>query len=224
MKRYAIYVAPREGALATATAAWLGWDPAEGAEVGCPERFGFDWEAVTKAPGKYGFHGTLKAPFRLADGYNYEELRRATDKLASDLRPITVQRMQLSGVSDFLALVPDGETPELGECAATVVRALDRFRAPPTPADAARRGLEDLTDRQRQQFWDFGYPFIFDDFRFHMTLSGKLAAEVRPEVIAALGRLVAPLVPSPFLIEDLCLFGEGEDSRFRILHRSALCG
>ena len=223
MKRYAIYAAP-PGPLSEAAANWLGWDAIEGAERPCPGDFPFDWAAVTEAPRKYGFHGTLKAPFRLAEGRTEAELRDEMDRFGSGTAPVPLDGLQLSALAGFVALVPVGDTAALDELAGNVVRSFDAFRAPPTEAEVARRGLDKLSPRQQEQFWSWGYPFVFEDFRFHMTLSGKLDDAARAPVTDALTRLVVPHVPAPFVIGDLCLFGEGQDGRFRILHRSALSG
>ena len=70
-RRQAIYFAPPAGSpLARFGAAWLGWDPEAGAEVeGLPVAgLPLPREALVAAPRRYGFHATLKPPFRLAAG------------------------------------------------------------------------------------------------------------------------------------------------------------
>ena len=72
MKRFAIYYAPRGGAFADAAAAWLGWDLTRGRAVAQPDLPGLvdlpGLADLTAEPRKYGFHGTIKPPFRLAGG------------------------------------------------------------------------------------------------------------------------------------------------------------
>jgi hypothetical protein len=42
--------------------------------------------------------------------------------------------------------------------------------------------------------------------------------------MTALAAHFAPVLPHPFRIEDLCLFGEDAAGRFHLLHRYALAG
>ena len=42
--------------------------------------------------------------------------------------------------------------------------------------------------------------------------------------MAALQEHLSPVLPHPFVIEDLCLLGEEMDGRFHLLHRAALSG
>ena len=44
------------------------------------------------------------------------------------------------------------------------------------------------------------------------------------DVAAVLAPRFAPLLPAPFVVDSLCLFGQAKDGMFRILHRYALSG
>ncbi|PKP65441.1 MAG: phosphonate metabolism protein, partial [Alphaproteobacteria bacterium HGW-Alphaproteobacteria-8] len=70
MHRFALYYAPPPGPLADFAADWLGWDATAGREMPHPIVPGLPGpvEELTRAPRKYGLHGTLKPPFRLAQG------------------------------------------------------------------------------------------------------------------------------------------------------------
>ena len=66
--RYAVYYAPpADDPLAVFGAGWLGWNAVEGALAQHPEIAALPApvERITATPRKYGFHGTLKPPFRL---------------------------------------------------------------------------------------------------------------------------------------------------------------
>ena len=52
-------------------------------------------------------------------------------------------------------------------------------------ADVRRRRVERLTPRQRELFDRWGYPYVFDEFHFHLTLTDSLPAERTAEVDAA---------------------------------------
>lgn len=211
-RRHAIYYAPRAGEFADFAASWLGWDPVLGREVPHPD-LPLDVAAITATPRKYGFHGTIKAPFVALPG-----LEDGIAALAARLAPVDLGALRLHRIGGFLALVPEVNPEPL---AAEVVRALDMFRAPMTPEDRARRKPEKLSERQRELLDAWGYPYVMEEFRFHLTLTGN---DAPPEVERVLEPVLARVQPDPFVIEDLCLFGEAEDGRFHLVHRYALTG
>ena len=83
-RRYAIYYAPRTGAFASAAAGWLGWDVETGQPVPHPALSGLEWPVadLTRAPRKYGFHGTIRAPFRLDEGVTAQEVTQNVAEMA----------------------------------------------------------------------------------------------------------------------------------------------
>ncbi len=222
--RFAVYYAPEPGPLADFAAAWLGWDPVAAAPVAHPDLPGLPipLEAITATPRKYGFHGTLKPPFRLSGSRAALEADLAA--LAARTAPAEMPGLEPGRIGTFLALTPTGDTAPLAALAAACVRDLDPHRAPLTEADLARRRKARLTPRQEEHLTRWGYPYVMEDFRFHLTLSGKLSPEAAGATIDALRPVLAPLLPVPFRIDALCLFGEAEDGRFHLLHRYALTG
>lgn len=221
MKRYAVYYAPEAGAFATAAASWLGWDPAKGSAVPQPE-LGLDLPALTTDPRKYGFHGTLKPPFRLADGRTPADLSAAIATLTRKLPMLEMTGLQFLDLEGFLALAPQGDTTALTDLSAEVVAQLDRFRAPSTAAEIARRHPERLSPRQRELLDRFGYPHVMEEFRFHLTLSNHLTAAGHIRLRPLAEAHFIPHLPQPFRLSDLCLFGEAADGRFHLLHRYPL--
>jgi putative phosphonate metabolism protein len=224
--RYAIYWAPDPGALADLAADWLGWDPAAGRRRDPPALppLPVPLDAMTEAPRRYGFHGTIKPPFRLAPGRDAGGLHAAAAALCARLAPVTLPGLALHRLGGFLALTPEGDTAPLAALAAEVVTALDAFRAPPDAAEIARRRPGHLTARQRALLDRWGYPYVMDEFRFHLTLSGALDDATAGAVEAVLRPLFAPVLPRPFTLDSLCLFGQGQGGMFRLLHRYSLSG
>lgn len=226
-RRYAIYYAPREGAFARAMAGWLGWDPRAGQAIAPPPdlpRLPAPPADLTRAPRRYGFHGTLKAPFRLAPGLTRADLDAALARLAAQLQPPVLPGLALRPIDGFLALCPEGDEAPLRAFAAEVVTRLDPLRAPLTEAEIARRNPATLSPRQRDLLAAWGYPHVMEEFRFHLTLTDRLSPNLAEGVAAALGPWLAPLLPRPFVIEDLCLFAEDAAQRFHLLSRHALTG
>lgn len=222
--RYAIYYTAPAGALADFGAAWLGWDVATGLAVPHPTIQGLkdDVSELTATPRKYGFHGTVKPPFRLAEGKSFDELHEASKSLCRGLSPVTLDGLELSKLGSFLALTPTGDAFALAELAANIVRGLDDFRAPPTESELARRRKANLSERQNQNLMDWGYPYVMEDFKFHLTLTGRLKPKVADRVHASLSKALVNTLPSPFEITDMTLAGEGTDGRFYEIERLAL--
>ncbi|GAB5435515.1 DUF1045 domain-containing protein [Falsiruegeria mediterranea] len=221
--RYAIYFAPPADAEWTRFgASWLGWDMETGETVVHPDLAGLDVPLITATPHKYGLHGTIKPPFHLAERQTVEALERACGELADALAPVWLDGLELARLGRFLALRPMGNTSELGELAAQVVRGLDSFRAPASPEELERRRAAGLNPAQEANLLQWGYPYVMDEFRFHITLTGKLPKPKLPGVQDALNQVLTPMLPKPFVISDLALVGERSDGRFQMIHRYAL--
>lgn len=221
--RYAIYFTP-EGALAALGAAWLGWDVARGCAVAHPDVGGLDVAAITETPRKYGMHGTVKPPFVLAEGMTADALIGEVDALCATLAPVTLQGLELAAMGRFLALVPVGDQSDLAQLAGTVVQQLDEFRALPSEAELARRRQANLTPAQDAHLVRWGYPYVLDQFRFHITLSSKLPKAQVAVVKDAIKPLFAPHLGVPFEIGSLTLAGQRADGMFEEIHRYALTG
>lgn len=222
MKRFAIYYAPEPGPFADAAAAWLGWDLALGQPAAQPVLpLPRNLADITAEPRKYGFHATLKPPFRLAEGASFADLVQATAEVADTLAPVTLPGLQMVQIDGFLALTPSGDDTALQAFAAQIVQDLDGLRASLSPAEIARRRPERLTPRQRALLDAYGYPYVLEQFRFHMTLTGPLAPGDTGTPKAAADHF-AGLIPQPFVIADICLCGEDSAGQFHLLHRYAL--
>ncbi len=188
--RYAIYYAPAPGSVLDRFGAHLlGYDAYRGEDLPFPDgvtRTRPDWRDLTQDPRKYGFHATLKAPMTLADGKTEAELAAACESFAGAARPIPVIKPIVDSISGFIAVIPAQPSAELLQLAADVTREFDCFRAPLTPEDRARRNPAKLTARQRDYLNRWGYPYVMEEFRFHMTLTGRLGAERREPAVAML--------------------------------------
>ncbi|UOA28638.1 DUF1045 domain-containing protein [Pseudosulfitobacter sp. DSM 107133] len=223
--RYAIYVtADPDSALARFGAAWLGWDSATGQPVAQPEVAGLDMPAITAAPHPYGFHGTVKPPFRLSDGTTPDALLADLTALCANLPAVTLAGLELARLGGFFALVPQGDSPALADMAAQVVQGLDSHRAPPTGAEMEKRRAARLNPQQEAHLQRWGYPYVMDQFRYHMTLTGRLDADTRETAKTALTTRIAALPLSPFSIDALTLLGQDDAGRFHQIARLPLSG
>jgi putative phosphonate metabolism protein len=229
-ERYALYYAPRtEEDLATAASQWLGITP-QGARLRRqPLLSGLSatrLEEITAEPRVYGFHGTLKAPIFLADGITERDFVDAVGAFAAGLRTVTVPSMQLAEIGSFLAMVPVGRCPELQDLADRCVVEFDEFRRPADDAELARRRAGGLSPRQDDLLQRWGYPYVLEEWRFHLTLTGRIedAAE-RAAVMAILRKRFAGFVDRALQVRDLCIFRQSAPGRpFSVLARFRLGG
>ncbi len=224
-KRYAIYYAPPEDhPLARLGAAWLGWDAITGRPAPHPALPGLPRPVarLTETPRKYGLHGTLKPPFRLAEGRDPVDLVRALDAFAAEQGAFDIPRVALGCLGDFIAVMPASCCPALTALAANTVESLDAFRAPPSAEELDRRRAAGLSDRQESLLRRWGYPYVMGEFRFHITLTGRLGPDERETVKERLRAHFAPALGTALPVRDLCLFGEDEAGRFHLVRRAPL--
>ncbi|MGJ8605136.1 MAG: DUF1045 domain-containing protein [Marivita sp.] len=219
--RFAIYYVPAEGALADFGATWLGWDLSAARPSRQPDVPGLD--DVTMTPRKYGFHGTLKPPFRLAEGSTLDSLNTAVADMAQRCAPAQSEGLALTALGRFLALTPVGDTSGISRVAATCVETLDVFRAPPDMAELARRRKSRLSAKQDALLLRWGYPYVMDEFRFHLTLTGRVLVEDTDHWLQTV-QAHMPSLPAPFALDAVALVGERPDGRFELIHRYALTG
>jgi putative phosphonate metabolism protein len=188
--RYALYfVPPADSALYRFGASALGYDCYTGRDLPSLGGDGIDtaeWHALTAEPRTYGFHATLKAPFYLHGDFAEGELIAALAEFATRQATLSPFVTSLGILDGFAALTPCATVPALDALAAQCVRDFDRFRAPLTDAERDRRLKHKLTDRQLAHLDCWGYPYVFEDFRFHMTLSGRLPAHKNTTVLDCL--------------------------------------
>lgn len=193
-ERFAIYFAPAAGsALERAAAAWLARP---------------DLQEATVSARRYGFHATLKAPMALRAGTDRAGLAAALASFAARHRPVTLDSLAPRPIGAFLALTTAPQPQALTDFAATVVTAFEPFRAPLTAEDRARRLATPLTTRQAELVDVYGYPYVLEQFQFHMTLTDRLPAPRQAAVRSAAEAWFAAALAAPIRLDRLVLFRE----------------
>jgi putative phosphonate metabolism protein len=220
--RYAIYFTPpRDDRVCRFGAAVLGYDAFTGQTQSFPVSLTDacrDWHDLTEDARKYGFHATLKAPFTLATGRDERDLINACGIFSSAPQAIATIAPVVRPIGDFIALVPETQPAALTTFAQACVEAFDDLRAPLTEADRARRNPEQLTPRQRANLDRWGYPYVLDDFRFHMTLTGRVPEARRAGIVDLLREQFAAERVETLTIDRIALFRQdAATSRFRII-------
>jgi hypothetical protein len=168
--------------------------------------------AWTSTPRRYGFHATLKAPFRLAPGFDSTSLIAAVAEWAAEQRPFDVP-LSVQWLGDFLALRPRPgvSVDRLNRLSASAVERLDGFRAEMSAAERERRVAlprSPLTAREHELLDRWGYPYVFEAFRFHCTLTGFLPSDRKVELFSLAERTFNRVLSEPVPIDQVVLVKE----------------
>ena len=212
-ERFGIYFAPSvTSPLWMLATQWLGRDATTGEAFeettgGLPPARRF---ALSASARRYGFHATLKAPMALGQGLKAQDLDAALKAFAGANAPIDIGPIALRPIDGFLALVPDVQSTELTRFASRCVADFDPLRAPLDDGDRARRLAGGLTPRQIELLDQYGYPYVLEEFRFHMTLTDRLQGPDHDVVFLAAQSWFAPILKQNLLLDRLVLFHEAE--------------
>jgi len=205
--RVAVYFAPpAKSSLAIAGAHWLG--RAAESNAPCPQAEFLGITEITVEARLYGFHATLKPPFRLAPGLTWADLVRTTENLAARIAPFDLPPLAVADLHGFLALRETAPCAPLQALADACVEGLDAFRAPLTPEEGARRRRSPLTPEQEKMLARWGYPYVFGEWFFHMTLTRRLIAAEKQFWRPTAETFFADALRAPQRVTDICLFSQ----------------
>lgn len=223
--RYAIYYAPPvDGALWRLASLWLGRDAATGERLEQPRIAGFSptrLAEITADAARYGFHATLKAPFALAPGRSRDDLAARAAAFACRRAAFRAPRLVVGALGGFIALVPDQPSPALQALADAAVVDFDELRHPLRAGELEQRRATGLTPRQDQLLVRWGYPYVFEAWQFHMTLTNRLEAvefdRLKPQLVDYFG---PGLADHDGAIDAICLFAQANrQAPFRLSAR-----
>jgi Protein of unknown function (DUF1045) len=226
--RYAIYFVPAaDSALYRFGSAVLEYDSYSGNDVLLPEDFALDaalWRGLTREPRRYGFHATLKAPFHLSPGCTEAQLTGAFLSFAALGHRVAPLDPEVALISGFAAVVPRQMPEEVAALADKCTTMFDAFRAPMSARERARRAAANLSQSQSHNLERWGYPYLFGDYRFHMTLTGRLANDSADAVLPSLRRSFDRACRDQALAVDrlALLKQEGEHAAFRVVCQAQL--
>ena len=216
-ERYAVYFVPgQDTALWQTGCRWLGRNPdgtvgdallppPQVAAAGIAEE---DWAAVTTEPRRYGFHATLKPPFHLAEGRDLADLDMALTRFAAGRAAFQTATLSVTCLGGFLALCPSAPSIDLEVLAADCLRTFEPFRRPLDTENLSRRRARGLTPRQDALLETWGYPFVLEEFRFHLTLTGRLTDAAAARYRPLLESLFAEALVAPLAVGGIALFRE----------------
>ena len=207
--RAAIYYAPEpDDPLHAAASVWLGRDAATGATLTQPELP--EVAAITADPRGYGFHATLKPPFRMTRGY--DALVAEARRWAAGQAPFALPPLSVQDLKGFLALRETAPCPPLHALADAAVEALDAHRAPPAEGELARRRKAGLSATHEALLARWGYPYVMGEWQFHMTLTRRLTPQEREVYLPAAEAHFAGIAGVPRRVGAVCIFTQAAPS------------
>ena len=222
--RVALYYAPAiDDPLHRAASTWLGRDAETNAPCRQPDLP--DIAAITSDARGYGFHATLKAPMRLAEGVTWDRFVAEVETMAAGIRPFALPPLSVQDLNGFLALREAEPSHALQAYADLCVAAVDHLRAPLTEPELARRRKKGLPPAQEALLQRWGYTYVFGEFFFHMTLTRRLTAAEKAIYHPAATDFFDAVLDQPRQVTDLCLFTQATpDAPFTIAQRIPLGG
>ena len=229
LERFAIYftLEPTDPIYLLASI-WLGYDLWSGKVVDQSNSPLLDenltsYSAQTSNPRQYGFHATLKPPFRLKQGESLVELDQALQNFSQQTSAFECEPLSIQQLGQFLSLCPPKPCQKLNKLAEQCVKTFDRFRAPLNQVEIKKRKPEQLSEPQKKYLEQWGYPFVCDEFQFHMTLSDKLRNPELEEISNYLKNRFSTVLGKPLVINQLCLCQQSDNNnRFRIIKQYPL--
>ncbi len=89
------------------------------------------------------------------------------------------------------------------------MRAFEGYRVPLTEDQVVSYKLNRLTVHQEQMLEHWGYPYVMEEFRFHISVTDRIEnlAE-RKEVMKALEIFATPVLGKPIMVGDIVVFGQ----------------
>jgi hypothetical protein len=219
MDRYAIFFAPSPDTLLWKLGClWHGRDPETGRSLRPPPPVGMNaarQDEITRSARHYGFHATLKPPFAPKAGTRIDDLEAGLAGYAAGASAIVAPALEFSRIGGFLALTLTGPCPALDRLCARCVADFDGWRAEESAAKVEERRRAGLTPRQEALLGRWGYPYVMEEFRFHMTLTMWLEEPELSLVERHLRGLFRSVLAMPLYIDRVVLFEELDGAPMR---------
>jgi hypothetical protein len=216
-ERYAVYWVPnRQDDLASFGASWTGWSSERGEPRSrhVTDEFADDIADATRDLGLHGFHGVLKAPFRLREGHSLWAVERALEATAESLLALPLPALDLAVTDGQVALVPARPNPGLADILARIEAALAPMVAVPDRVTGRPKAAASPAERQLRQL-----P-AGEAHRFRLPFTDRLDITTAFRIRDQLAPVVAPMLTAARRIEDLALMGDpGEGRPLRVLQR-----
>ena len=222
-KRYAIYYAPSENSeLDLFGKCLLGWDPYKGVETTKSDLSKLPsfkkFSGLVLTPKQYGFHGTIKAPFKLKNEYTYNDLENKVREISKQIHSFYFDQLIIKKLGNFIGLIPTNNL-KVNAVSNKFVEELDYLRDELSESEIKKRKPHKLTSNQKQMLFKWGYPYVFDEFKFHLTLTSKLNVVEIDDVLRSLQNILKQVNLNKISFNNICIFGQKSDEKFYFVQR-----
>ncbi len=220
--RYAICYAPEQGSTLEAfDRSWFGRLNSKPTASLVPGLTFKRLEFLTTGPRNYGLHGTLKPSFELNPHTTEAALLAVAKIFAGRLGPITLPALELGEIGVIVSFVLTSSSAALEDLQSACVRAFDGYRQPLTNSQEESYKRNRLTVHQDKMLDHWGYPYVMEEFDFHISLTDPVPDEKeRAAIMKALPKLAGAVLGKPLVMSEIAVFRqESEKEPMAIIAR-----
>jgi hypothetical protein len=105
------------------------------------------------------------------------------------------------------------------------VRALEGFRMRRTEKELAQYRQSKLTVHQEQMLENWGHPYVLEEFRFHMTLTGRIDEDAERDVVMrAASERCKDFIGKPLPVTEIVVCSQSApNALMRVIQRVPFC-
>jgi len=173
-------------------------------------------------PAKYGFHATLKAPFRLKRNVKTKNFYDVISHIAAQHSRFKIKGLKIAYSKKFTFITSRKPNKLLINLENDLVKHLDTFRAELNKTEIKKRIPDSLTFKQNKYLKEWGYPFVFDQFKFHMTLMNQNNNKLSNKQKLELEKLIYKISNNVIEFNEISLLGENKNGHFEEIKRFKL--
>ena len=173
-------------------------------------------------PAKYGFHATLKAPFRLKRNVKTKNFYDVISHIAAQHSRFKIKGLKIVYSKKFTLITSRKPNKLLINLENDLVKHLDTFRAELNKTEIKKRIPDSLTFKQNKYLKEWGYPFVLDQYKFHMTLMNQNNNKLSNKQKLELEKLIYKISNNLLEFNEISLLGENKNGYFEEIKRFKL--
>lgn len=208
--RYIISFAPKSTSMFWKLGAlWFGYDASRNAYTkntlvpGMPKEH---HDAAVTTARRSGFNIILTGPFQLTAGMPEELLKTTISLYCQSLSTLQTGPLSIIETAHKLSISAQEISPQVQKLADDIVLEFNAFRLPanPLPEDSPIRAA--LTPGQLKNLIEWGQPYIFEELKFQIPLTGRLPEKMSGPLKSFLEGRFIECLKTGFEIDNLSLF------------------
>jgi hypothetical protein len=145
------------------------------------------------------------------------QLLRDLMRFSGTFVPFQIPRIEVARLGNFYSLLPSVPCEQIQYLASALVQEFDRFRAPLSEAEIERSDPDGLSATQFANLHRWGNPYVMEEFRFHMPVTGPVNMIDMPRIEPVLRTIFEPVLSEPVTVSNVALMiEEGTGGPFRV--------